>query len=73
MVSFCEYNHKKYLPFCGTVGWDIFIDREVPSRAIEINIKTLGVRIEQVVSGTFYETFRDEIFHIFKNNTIRWR
>ena len=60
------YDHQKYFPHCGIIGWDITIDSEGVARVIETNLKNPGTQIEQLCSGPFLEPFRDDICEIMK-------
>lgn len=61
MVKLTEDCHKRYFPNCGIIGWDIFVNRNNEPIVIETNIMSTGVVGEQMVSGTFFEDFRDII------------
>ena len=61
MLELTEKCHKKYFPNCGIIGWDIMVDNNNNPRVIETNILSTGVVGEQLVSGTFFEEFRDII------------
>lgn len=61
MVEFTKKYHINYFPNCGIVGWDILIDKNDNVRVIEVNLDWPGVVGEQLCSGTFFKSFRDEI------------
>jgi hypothetical protein len=61
MIQFVERTHRHLFPNCGIIGWDIVIDVNGNVRVIEANMTTVGIVIEQLASGPFFEEFRDEI------------
>ena len=66
MLAFAKENHIKYFPHCGIIGWDIVVDNNKKVRVIEVNIKSPGVVGEQLASGVFFESYRDDIIDIMK-------
>lgn len=66
MISFVKENHIKYFSHCGIIGWDILVDQNNKVRVIEVNLKSPGVVGEQLASGTFFKSFRNEIIEIVK-------
>ena len=66
MLAFAKENHIKYFPHCGIIGWDILVDNNKKVRVIEVNIKSPGVVGEQLASGVFFESYRDDIIDIMK-------
>ena len=66
MQTFARDNHIKYFPHCGIVGWDILVDNNNKVRVIEVNIKSPGVVGEQLASGVFFESYRNDIINIMK-------
>jgi hypothetical protein len=55
MTKEIERYHKKYFPYCGIIGWDVFIDSNNEVRVIEVNLDYPGVVGEQFCSGTFFQ------------------
>lgn len=49
VVSTMEYYHKKYLPQCGIIGWDVFIDVNNKPIVIEANLVSPGIVAEQLI------------------------
>lgn len=68
MLSFVKEKHIEYFPHCGIIGWDILIDDCDEIRVIEINLDFPGILGEQMVSGTFFKNFRDDIIKLELNN-----
>lgn len=61
MVSSIEYYHKKYIPQCGVIGWDVFIDNNNNPIVIEANLSIPGITAEQLCSGPFFKDVHDEV------------
>lgn len=62
LLSFVETNHKKYLPHCGFVGWDVALDVNNNPIMIEVNLYGAGVHFEQlVVESPLYGDRTDEV------------
>ena len=66
MLAFAKENHIKYFSHCGIIGWDILVDNNNKVRIIEVNIKSPGVVGEQLASGTFFKSYRNDIIDIMK-------
>lgn len=60
MAEIVEYSHKKYLPMCGVIGWDMMVDTEGEPHVIEFNLRP-DFFAEQLCSGTFFEPFSKTI------------
>ena len=68
MIELVESSHKRLFPNCGMVGWDVFVDENNKPRVIEANITKPGLVGEQLCSGTFLESFCNEINERMKQN-----
>lgn len=67
MVSYAQKNHVRYFPQCGIIGWDIVIDKENKPKVIEINLKTPGIRGEQLCLGPVFEKYNKNICDILQH------
>lgn len=67
MVSAAMSWHKKFMPQCGIVGWDVFVDEENHIKVIETNLTCPGIVAEQLSSGLFLQPFVKEICEKLQN------
>lgn len=67
MLRQIESIHKKFFPMCGVIGWDVIVDPDENVRVIEFNLRP-EFAAEQLVSGTFFELFHDEICRKIKGS-----
>lgn len=69
MLSFVEENHKKRLPHCGFVGWDIALDENDEPVMIEVNLYGAGIHFEQLaVEAPLYGDRTDEVIEYVNNH-----
>lgn len=68
MIEYVEVHHKKLFPNCGMIGWDICVDGDGCIRVIEANLTSPGFVGEQLASGDFFRSFRDDICQIMRHN-----
>lgn len=69
MLSFVEDNHKKCLPHCGFVGWDIALDENDEPVMIEVNLYGAGIHFEQLaVEAPLYGDRTDEVIEYVNNH-----
>lgn len=65
MLAAAESFHKRFLPQCGIVGWDMVVDTEGRLKVIEANLTVPGLPSEQLCSGPFLKDVHAELCHVF--------
>lgn len=65
ILTSVESYHKRFIPQCGIVGWDVTVDQLGHPVVIEANLVIPGILGEQLCSGPFLKEVRDEVCHIF--------
>lgn len=69
MLAFVEQHHKKNLPHCGFIGWDIALDENEEPVMIEVNLYGAGVHFEQLaVEAPLYGDRTDEVIEYVNNH-----
>lgn len=61
MINAVQEWHQQYLPQCGIVGWDVFVDNNDNISVIEVNLTCPGIVAEQLASGLFLEPYVNDI------------
>lgn len=61
MINAVQEWHQQYLPQCGIVGWDVFVDNNDNITVIEVNLTCPGIVAEQLASGLFLEPYVNDI------------
>lgn len=67
LVSSVASYHKKYLPQCGLIGWDVIIDVNNRPVVIEANLIIPGINAAQLCSGPIFKDVHDELVKQMKH------